>query len=76
MVFALAALYLHYEGRLPWIQGMFYGMGAAVIAIVAISAYKLTRRTIGRDWLPWLLWLSLGVVPFVLTRPRWKSRPP
>jgi chromate transporter len=66
MVFALAALYLHYEGSLPWLQGMFYGMGAAVIAIVAISAYKLTRRTIGRDWLLWLLF-AVGAVVTVCT---------
>src|SRR5215467_613130 len=31
MVLALAALYVHY-GRLAWIQGAFYGIGAAVIA--------------------------------------------
>jgi chromate transporter len=55
MVFAIAALYVRFEGSLPWIQGVFYGMGAAVIAIVAISAYKLTRKTVGRDWLLWLL---------------------
>jgi chromate transporter len=55
MVFALAALYLHYEGSLPWLQSVFYGMGAAVIAIIAISAYKLTRKTIGNDWLLWSL---------------------
>jgi chromate transporter len=62
MVFALAALYLHYGGSLPWIQRAFYGMGAAVIAIIAISAYKLTRRTIGGDWLLWLLFLMGAVV--------------
>jgi chromate transporter len=55
MVYALAALYLHYGGSLPWIQGVFYGMGAAVIAIIVLSAYKLARRTIGKDWLLWLL---------------------
>src|SRR5438034_4862887 len=32
MVLVLAALYVHY-GRLPWIQGAFYGIGASVIAI-------------------------------------------
>src|SRR5881296_2437598 len=34
MVLALSALYVHYGG-LPWMQGLFYGIGAAVIAIVA-----------------------------------------
>jgi chromate transporter len=30
---------------------VFYGVGAAVIAIIARSAVKLVRMTIGRDWL-------------------------
>jgi chromate transporter len=37
-------------------------MGAAVIAIVAISTYKLTRKTIGKDWLLWLLFVVGAVV--------------
>jgi chromate transporter len=41
---------------------MFYGMGPAVIAIVAISAHKLTRKTIGRDPLLWLLFVVGAVV--------------
>jgi chromate transport protein ChrA len=45
MVLALAALYVHY-GSLPWIQGMFYGIGAAVIAIIVRSAIKLVRTTL------------------------------
>jgi chromate transporter len=48
MVLAISALYLRYGG-LPWMQGAFYGVGAAVIAIIARSAYKLTRTTVGRD---------------------------
>jgi chromate transporter len=61
-VFVLAALYVQFGGRLPWIQGMFYGMGAAVIAIMGISAYRLTRKTIGEDWLLWLLFVVGAVV--------------
>ena len=34
-------------------QGAFYGVGAAVIAIVGRSAYKLTRTTLGKDYLLW-----------------------
>jgi chromate transporter len=60
MVLALAALYMHY-GRLTWIQGLFYGIGAAVIAIIAQSAYKLVRATVGKDWLLWLLFSALAV---------------
>jgi chromate transporter len=60
MVMALAALYVHY-GRLPWIQGVFYGIGAAVIAIIARSAYKLVRTTLRKDWLLWFLFTVLAV---------------
>src|SRR6187401_3218613 len=40
MVLALSAVYVRYGG-LPWMQGAFYGIGSAVIAIIARSAYKL-----------------------------------
>ncbi len=50
MVLVLSALYLRFGG-LPWMQGAFYGIGAAVIAIVARSAYKLARTTLGKDLL-------------------------
>jgi chromate transporter len=48
MVLYLAWLYLRYGG-LPWMQAVFYGVGAAVIAIIARGAMKLAERTIGRD---------------------------
>lgn len=60
MVLALASLYVHY-GRLPWIQGVFYGIGAAVIAIIVRSAYKLVRSTLKKDWLLWVLFTVLAV---------------
>jgi chromate transporter len=60
MVMVLAALYVHY-GRLPWIQGTFYGIGAAVIAIIARSAYKLIRSTLKNDRLLWALFTALAI---------------
>src|SRR5829696_6872891 len=54
MVLALSALYVRFGG-LPWMQGVFYGIGAAVIAIIAQSAIKLTRMTLERDWLLWVI---------------------
>jgi chromate transporter len=60
MVVALAALYVHY-GRLAWIQGAFYGIGAAVIAIIARSAYKLVRTTLRNDRLLWVLFCVMAV---------------
>jgi chromate transporter len=62
MVFALAALYVSFGGRASWIQDLFYGMGAAVIAIIAMSAYRLVRNTIKKDWLLWILFVVGAVV--------------
>ena len=52
MVLALSALYLKFGG-LAWMQALFYGIGAAVIAIIAWSAARLARRTLERDRLLW-----------------------
>jgi chromate transporter len=60
MAIAVAAAYIKYE-RLPWIQDAFYGVGAAVIAIIAQSAYRLSRKTIGKDLFLWLLFSGVAV---------------
>jgi chromate transporter len=57
MVGALAWAYRRFGG-MPWLQGAFYGVGAAVIAIIARAAVKLTRNTIGRDRLLWAVCLA------------------
>jgi chromate transporter len=36
---------------------VFYGVGAAVIGIIAMSAYKLTTKNIGSDKLLWTIFL-------------------
>jgi len=61
MVLVLSALYLAYGG-LSWMQGAFYGIGAAVIAIIARSAWKLTRSTLGDDRLLWTLFVVSALV--------------
>src|SRR5216684_2261297 len=60
MVLGLAALYVHF-GSLSWIQGMFYGIGAAVIAIIVRSAIKLVRTTVGNDWLLWVIFALIAL---------------
>ena len=60
MVLVLAAAYVHF-GQLAWIQGLFYGIGAAVTAIIVRSAWKLIVKTIGRDYLLWALFIVLAV---------------
>jgi chromate transporter len=54
MVLILSALYVRYGG-LPWMQNVFYGVGAAVITIIARSALKLVKLTLARDRLLWIL---------------------
>src|SRR5437899_2925840 len=63
MAVAVAAVYLKF-GELPWIQHMFYGVGAAVIAIIGQSAYRLSRKTIGADLFLWGLfaWVAITTV--------------
>jgi chromate transporter len=57
MVIAIGWAYLRFGG-LPWMQAVFYGVGAAVIGIIAISACKLTTKNIGRDKLLWTIYLA------------------
>ena len=58
MVVALGWAYLRFGG-LSWMQAVFYGVGAAVIGIIAMSAYKLTTKSIGKDKLLWAIYLLL-----------------
>ena len=61
MVLVLAALYQRLGG-IAWLQGAFYGIGAAVIAIIARSAVKLARTTLGSDRLMWVLFAASALV--------------
>ncbi len=62
-------------GGLPWMQAVFYGVGSAVIGIIAMSSYKLTTKSIGKfnveslsaNWLLWLLF-SAGLGVTVITQ--------
>jgi len=60
MVLALGYAYIAFHG-LPWMQSMFYGVGASVIGIIAISSYKLIRKTVGKDLLLWIIFIVLAV---------------
>lgn len=61
MVLAIGFAYKLYGG-LPWMQSVFYGVGAAVIGIIALSSYKLTLKSISKLNLKevnskWILWV-------------------
>jgi len=64
MVLALGWAYVLYGG-LPWMQAVFYGVGASVIGIIIVSAYKLTAKTIGRDKLLWSIFLTSAITTIV-----------
>ena len=61
MVVAISMAYVRFGG-LWWMQAMFYGIGAAVIAIIAIAAYKLSRSTNKRDPMLWPIFGALAIV--------------
>jgi chromate transporter len=79
IVTAVAAVYAHYQG-LSQVQSIFFGVGPAVMAIIAIAAYKLARSTNQRDPVLWsiaaivcavtaisgaeIVWLFLGAGAF------------
>ncbi|MRX69961.1 chromate transporter [Flavobacterium resistens] len=72
MVVLLGIVYKLYGG-LTWIQAVFYGVGASVVGIIALSSYKLTLKSIGKlnlesfksKWLLWLFFISAAIVTFV-----------
>lgn len=87
MVLALSALYVRFGG-LSWMQSAFYGIGAAVIAIIGRSALKLVKLSLGEDRLLWslfaasaiatawteseIIWLFLGSGLVVLLMRTWR----
>ncbi len=60
MVLALGFAYVQFGG-LPWMQAVFYGIGAAVIGIIAIGTFKLTKKSLGGNK---VLWVIFGVLAF------------
>lgn len=68
MVLALGIAYKIYGG-LAWMQAIFYGVGACVIGIICLSAYKLTIKSISKlnlkairnNWLLWFFYLFSAV---------------
>lgn len=61
IVLALGWAYVRFGG-LAWMQAVFYGVGAAVIGIIAMSAKKLTAKSVGKDKLLWAIYLVLAGV--------------
>lgn len=74
MVVLLGMAYQLYGG-LAWMQAVFYGVGAAVIGVIVMSAYKLTVKSISKfelramksKWVLWLFYVA-GIVVTVITQ--------
>jgi chromate transporter len=72
MVVLLGMAYKLYGG-LSWMQAVFYGVGAAVIGIIAMSAYKLTAKSVSKlsadavkkNWLLWILYLTAIIITII-----------
>jgi chromate transporter len=72
MVVVLSVLYKLYGG-IFWMQAAFYGVGAAVIGIIAISTYKLTTKSVSKlngelirkNWLLWTLYIVAAVITVI-----------
>ncbi len=74
MVVGIGILYQQLGG-LPWMQAVFYGIGAAVVGIIVMSSYKLTVKSVGKislsllkqNWLLWLFYLT-GIAVTIITK--------
>lgn len=79
MVVLLGMAYKLFNG-MPWMRWIFYGVGATVIGVIGISAFKLTVKTVGKlnwkeirkKWMLWVAWLGGLVITVVMkSEPLW-----
>jgi chromate transporter len=74
MVVLLGVAYKLFGG-MPWMRAVFYGVGAAVTGIIAVSSYKLTTKSISKIkvdlikkyWMLWIIFL-IGLILTIITR--------
>ena len=67
IVWAIAAAYVRFGG-LWWMQALFYGVGAAVVGVIARSVLTLARPTLARDRRLWSIAAVLAVTTAVTGR--------
>ena len=67
MVLGLGYAYIQ-AGGLPWMQAVFFGVGASVIGIIAISSYKLSRKSLDKNWLLWSIAVVLAITTIITER--------
>lgn len=64
MVLGIGKAYVSFGGT-RIISALFYGIGAAVVAIIARAATKLVKTSIKKDKLLWAIFLILGITTAV-----------
>jgi chromate transporter len=64
IVLVISYLNVAYQG-ISLVQSLFYGMGPVIIAIVALSAFRLARTTVGADRRLWLIFLVVALITVV-----------
>ena len=72
MVVAIGVAYKMFGG-LPWMQAIFYGVGAAVVGIIAISSYRLSERSVSkfnisairRNWILWMFFAAAAILTII-----------
>src|SRR5882762_6553960 len=67
MVIGIGGAYVHFGGTRV-IAALFYGIGAAVIGIIARSAMKLAKTSLKKDWLLWSVFLVLAISTAITER--------
>jgi chromate transporter len=67
MVAAIGEAYIRLGGT-HIIAALFYGIGAAVIGIIARSAMKLVKTSLKKDWLLWGVFLVLALSTAITER--------
>jgi chromate transporter len=67
MVVALGFAYVQFGG-LPWMQAVFYGIGATVIGIISVGTYKLSKKTLGQDKILIGIFLVLAITTFLFEK--------
>src|SRR5262249_21756580 len=67
MVIAIGEAYVRLGGTRV-IAALFYGIGAAVIGIIARSAMKLMKMSLKRDWVLWGVFLALALSTAITER--------
>lgn len=64
MCLVLAWLYIQFQ-NLPWVQPIFYTVGACVIGIIIMSSYKLAKKAIAKEKMLFIIWAFSAVLTAV-----------